>query len=308
MKKFFVIRNKDAADEFVAALECAYFQEARKMEDADFMLIDCEHDVQSENHISNFAKNKPVFIYPHTPYSYFIWDGIYEPAPVACNFVVGDGAVMGMKAYGYPYRVEKIGWTGCKIYEFSPTSGSRLVFAPPHLLGNGKYPRPELVGLVTNTAEFIRRNANLFESITVSCAPQSIVSSGLSSLVDERVEWDYFDPYKARYPRTHARSLIRDADLVISSGTFGYLSVATGTPTIMLGYRDNVVGTMNGPAKHYDLYKSHFAFPLTIEKMLIEEVRAVRGNRNEAVEEWKRLNIGKPFDSQRFLEVVNEYV
>lgn len=309
MKTFYVIKNKDAADPFISALESAYYQRTHSSINADFMLIDCEHGGNTKTMIFEYAKSRPVFVYPHTPYSYFIWDGIYDSAPVACNFVVGQGAVMGMKSYGYPYRVEPIGWTGCKIFEFSPTRGTRLVFAPPHLLGNGKYPRPEQFDLVKNTARFIANYANMFESIIVSCAPQSIMASGLDDLIDQPVEWEYFDAYKAtKYPRIHAQTLIRDADLVISSGTFGYFSVAQGTPTVMLGYRDMIPGTAGGQAKHYDLYKSHFAFPLTIEAMRIEDVLAVRTKRNESVEEWKRLNIGKPFDKEKFISIVKEYV
>ena len=308
MKKFYVIRNKDSADEFVSALLSAGYSEVNKLEQADFLLFECEHAGATRERISRFLENHPGFIYPHTPYSYFSWDSIYEPAPVACCFVVGDGAMMGMQAYGYPFRVEKIGWTGCQINEFRPTPGTRLLFAPPHLLGNGKYPRPEQYDLVKNTAMFLSRNLNWFESVVVSCAPQSIMASGLDPLIDGRVEWEYFDAYQAKYPRKHALSLIWETDLVISSGTFGYISAATGTPTIMIGYRDWTPGTMSGIAKHYDLYRSHFAYPLTIEAMTIEEVMAVRTKRNDAVEEWKRLNVGDPFDEDKFISIVREYV
>jgi len=308
MKTFYIIRNKDAADPFISALEFAGYHRTHNMINADCMFIDCEHGGEAKANIFEFAKRRPTFAYGHTPYSYFIWDGIYEPAPVACNFVVGDGATMGMKAYGYPYRVEKIGWTGCQINDFRPTPGTRLLFAPPHLLGNGKYPRPEQYDLVKNTAMFLSRNLNWFESVVVSCAPQSIMASGLDPLIDGRVEWEYFDAYQAKYPRKHALSLIWETDLVISSGTFGYISAATGTPTIMIGYRDWTPGTMSGIAKHYDLYRSHFAYPLTIEAMTIEEVMAVRTKRNDAVEEWKRLNVGDPFDEDKFISIVREYV
>ena len=307
MKTFFVIRNKDSADEFVSALLSAGYQEVGKLERADFLLIDGEHDGGKKERIFKFARRKPTFIYPHTPYSYFIWDGLYEPAPVACNFVVGDGAVIGMKAYGYPYRVEKIGWTGCSITGFMPTSGTRLLFAPPHPLGNGKYPRPEQYDLVKNAAKFIAKNLSVFKRVVVSCTPHGIIESGLDDLVDHRVEWDAFEAYRSRYPRKHALSMIREADIVISSGTLGYISVARGKPTVMIGYRDNEPGTISGVVEHYDLYKSHFAYPLTIEAMTIEEVLDARKS-DDKIREWKRLNIGKVFDKEKFIKIVRGYV
>jgi hypothetical protein len=306
-KKFFVIRNKDAADEFISALLSAGYSEVNNLEQADFLLFECEHGGALRDRIFNFVKTRPGFIYPHTPYSYWLWDGLYPPAPVACNFIVGDGARMGMKAYGYPYRVEVIGWTGCDIRSFVPTVGTKLLFAPHHLLNGWKYAQPEIEGVIRNAAQFILDNMASFESVDIRCSSKSL-EHGLFPLIRKGAAFWNVDVYHTPNIRQDALKAIVKADIIISNGTFGYLSVASGKPTVMCGYRDMKVGGANGEAKHYDLYKDHLAFPLTIESMTIEEVLAVKTKRNEEVETWKELNIGRRFDAEKFVAVVKEFV
>jgi len=306
MKKFYCIRNKDSADEYIAALVGAGYEVIPTMDLADFMLIDCEHAGRKRAGIFEFANKKPVFIYPHTPYSYWLWDGVYQAASVACNFVVGEGAIQAMKAYGYPYRAEAVGWTGCDTRPFVPRTGTRLLFAPPHLLGNSKYAmHKDVFPIIQQTAKFIADNHREFESILVSHSWQGVEASGVEILSNiKNVKFQSFNAYKTEAPRKHALSQIAQADLVISANTLAYLAIAQGVPTIMFG--NDLLGTYR--VRNYDRYRDIYEYPLNLEYMGIEAVLNARHKLGYNMERWKELNIGKPFDAEKFISVVKEYV
>ncbi|HEY6021077.1 MAG TPA: hypothetical protein VIY48_14565, partial [Candidatus Paceibacterota bacterium] len=105
--------------------------------DADFLLHDAIHEGPE---LDPALKSKKNFIFPHTPQSWFLWDGILEVKPTCCNFVYGEGAVRGMRAYGYPHRVEAVGFSRCDVHEFTPTSGTDLLIVPAHPVIGGGYP------------------------------------------------------------------------------------------------------------------------------------------------------------------------
>jgi len=303
-KTFYVIRNKDAGDEYIDALLSAGYEEQRRIWRADFLLIECEHGGANRERITEIARVRPVFIYPHTPYSYWIWDGPYPPAPVKCNFVVGQGAVMGMKAYGYPYRVEPVGWTGCPIKEFTPTKGTRLLFVPPHLVRDGKYADHEVVyPAVVKAAEFIARHRNSFESVTVNYSMDGIDESGVGILKKHNVTFRPVQIHGIAEPRKQALEQMQGFDLIITSNTFGYLAIASGIPTILFG-----ADTLDYHVKSYALYRDHYRFPFILEDMDIQDVLNVRKEEGAEVKRWKELNIGRPFDKKRFLEVIKEYM
>lgn len=304
MKKFYALKNKDACNEYLSALVSAGYEETTKMDNADFALIDCEHKGGLAERIGYFSETRPLFVYPHTPFSYYLWDGRYTPANIACNFVVGQGAIMSMKAYGYPYRVEAVGFTGCEINPFTPTTGTRLIFAPPHLRGNGKYALRMVYESVRQVASIIVKNIDRFESVTVACSYQGIEESGLSEFIGTKAEFEYVNTYEIPKPRQNVIRQIAEKDIIIASNTFAYLSVAHGKPAVMFYAMDSVDKIVN----NFNLYKSYYRFPLMLEEMTIDELLDARTTENERVKEWKRLNIGLPFDADKFLSIVREYV
>ena len=101
MAKFSVIANKDSTKVYIDALVQAGHERIGKTGQADFMLIDHEHAGGLHDRIEEFLKTRPVFVTPHTPLAYFLWDGHYSALPISCNFVVGSAAEYSMRAYGY---------------------------------------------------------------------------------------------------------------------------------------------------------------------------------------------------------------
>ena len=98
------------------------------------------------------------------------------------------------------------------------------------------------------------------------------------------------------------------ADLVISSNTAGYICLASGIPTVLFNnFRGVPTTCATGGGHHWDLYKQHYEFPLTLLEMSPNDLLSLRDAPNGDVEEWRKWNIGKPFDAEKFLSVVGEF-
>ena len=104
MKKFFAVHNRDAGDAYIRALLDAGYEEVNTLKESDFILTDFERPMV-------MGTDKPMFIYPHTPYAFWLWDKWIVASPVECNFVCAEAGVRAMQAYGYKYRVESVGFS-----------------------------------------------------------------------------------------------------------------------------------------------------------------------------------------------------
>jgi len=310
MSSFFPLRNRDAADAYVHALFEAGYKISLKMQEADFLLYDYERGSGGKRaEMERFLASKPGFIYPHTPLSWFIWDGAYRPLPVACNFVAGEAAVEGMKAYGYPYRVEAVGFSRCEVRDFKPTTGKRVLFVPARVRKDGGYASEEYKVKTPQAFRFLLDHANEFEKVTV-CYTHSFGAVGISDWVGEAAakgfDLIFTDPYRDTSPMKSMMERIDVADLVISCETVGCVSVAKGKPTVFYNARA-IPTTLAGQAQHPEAYKE-YSFPLALEEMTVNDILAVRDEKNDAVEHWKQRNIGGNFQAEKFLRIVKEEV
>jgi hypothetical protein len=333
MKRFYFRENKDSGNDYLSALlgagyeriadqnskapESGYEKNCHILDRADFMVLDHDYTYKPtpewERYFTPEAmERRPVFIYPHVPYSWFIWDGIIEAKAVACNFVVSEGAKEAMQLFGYPRRVEVTGFPGMAVKAFSATQGTKLLFAPAHPVHDGKYPQREGFTRIRDAAEKIIRNIDKFESVTVRYS-NTLEACGLdafkrvSKRFQRKVIFEPVNVYTTSKIRQSALESIRRADLVISQSSFGYLAVAEGKPTVFYGYRNVIPFSREGYVKNYPLYKHIFQYPLVFESMPIQDILDAR-KENSAVENWKRLNIGDNFCKEKFLSVIREYV
>jgi hypothetical protein len=144
-KKFHMLNlpRMDSANAFIQALLSAGYERTENDQEADFFLHDIEpmtKDIGKWDRWMRAVKGKPVFVYPHTPYAFYLWDGlmdgdVYIPwHSTACNFVVTDKIAHAMRAYGYPCKVEAVGFTRCDVKTFRPTHGRDLLYASARLL------------------------------------------------------------------------------------------------------------------------------------------------------------------------------
>lgn len=304
---YFYRPNKDSGNAFIQALNGAGYERIDNINRANFLLMDHD-DIRYQPEYKNAIETKPLFVYPHTPYSWFIWDGILRPKKIACNFVVGNGAKEAMRLYGYPHRVESVGFAGVNVQEFQPTQGTKLLFAPAHPIHNGKYPTDLGFRRTQQAAQWVVQHLGEFESITVRWHGNTLEQAGLAifnGLRAKNLRMQKVDVYATPNIRQDALQAIDATDLVISQSTLGYLSVARGKPTIFYGYSDGVLDSREGNAQHSDLYKHIWYYPLVLECMNIKEVLNARAS-DESIRTWKQLNIGENFNADKFLSIVHE--
>lgn len=310
MKKFFVYSARDAADVYIKALLAAGYQQCDGLLEADFFLVDKEPSGEWRHHrLEKAAFNKPVFFFPHTPYSYWLWDRWLEPMKISCNFVVGEGARMGMLAYGYPERVEICGFPRCEVKPFKPTQRKNLLYISSTRSLNWKPPQTGDRDLHLMVMDWIVKYRSHFDSVTVNYF-KSLEFSLLDKYLDRKNEIDFVDIGESKdlSSRTAIRSL-EGKDLVIAGNTAGYIALASGYPTILFNnYKNAPQNSATGFGWHWDLYKDHYVFPLSLFDMDIDEVLNVRLKKNTQVEKWKDLNIGGNFDGAKFISIVQEYV
>jgi hypothetical protein len=305
---FFGKGARDSSDVYINALLSSGYTRTEDMRRADFILWDKEPTLlHKRERLKKLIGNKPIFVFPHTPYAYWLWDGFLEPMPVCCNFVVGEGAKMGMKSYGYPYRVEAVGFPRCKVLPFQSTSGRNLLYASARLLGNQQFPHEADLELHLQAMRWIAAHREAFDGVMINYS-YSLEANVLEEFAGYGLTFRKLEDNWKLSAHT-ALDQFQGADLVISCNTFGYLAIANGIPTILFGHNDRV-----GPhsskylCPHYELYKSHYEFPLFLQDMTAKEVLDIRTSPNPEVEKWKELNIGKSFEAEKFISIVKEYL
>jgi hypothetical protein len=302
MDRFFVTRNADSDEMYCQALASSGFVEVSSPETADFILHDAVHPG-----VESFIRTKPTFIFPHTPQSSFLWDGILGIDPVCCNFVAGEAGIKTMKAYGYPYRVEAVGFSRCEVREFTPTAGNDLLVVPSHPLQHGEYTLAGYMGWVENVLRFILHHRSEFGKITLCWSEKKIDPMLVEEMGKSGVVIIPTDPYKDSEPLKNMMGRMEKSDLVLSCGTVGCVSVAMGRPTVFFSEFGNPRSNPRD-ALHPDLYVGFLRFPLQAEQMSIDKILEVRTKKNTRVEYWKEQNIGGPFNAKKFISVIREYV
>jgi hypothetical protein len=297
--KFSIRRNKDSSLAFEQALLEAGHQRVTDPQKADFLLYDIENIGWRRDQLEELLQKIPGFIYPHTPLTCWLWDGVYEPLPVACNFVAALAQKEAMRIYDYPNRVEATGFSRCRVLPFRPTSGLNLLFVPARpRRDNGRQ-----AGFDASALEFIADHRAQFESVTVCHVGQydDYRSNGVTFL--------RYDIKALSSPTANMMGLVDRADLIISCNTPAALGVARGKPTIMYGEMAAVPQTNTGREPlHYDQYGHLLRYPLLLEDMTIDDVFRACSRENESVESWKTGNIGGNFNAEQFIKIVEEYL
>lgn len=299
MKTFLCYRNKDGADAYVQALVSSGYVETLNPQKADFLLYDHERPDKT----AEIFRNKPKFVYPHTPYSWWTWDGLCRIDETTCNFVMSEGAKQGMELYRYPHRIEVCGFPRCQIHPFQPTTGKRLLFAPAHPLSNDhKFPTPECMEYHCDALRKIIRMKDRFESIAVRHL-YSLEENGFAEFRNEK--GIRFQEIK-KLNVADSLQAMEQADIIISCGTFGYLALASGKPTILYGNR--IPASRKGYVRNYGLYQKLIDFPRPLECLSFDEIANTGLAPDEEIEAWKSLMIGENFESDKFISIIREYV
>jgi len=284
--KFSVRKNKDSSQYFVNALILAGHQMVKR--DPDFILYDAVVKYDDD------LKKVPNFIYPHTPHTYWLWDGVYPQFPVSYNFVATQAQKQAMSLYGYPYPIEPVGFPRCSVFDFKPTQAKRLLFVPAR-------PRKDegrQAYLDTMAFRWVIENCDLFERVVVCHVGQ------FDGYFDQRIEFHKQNLKADPNPTENMLRYVDNADLILSVNTVAYLGVARGKPTVFYGESTTPETTSGKKPANWKKYEHLMRFPLSLEDMSVSDVLKVCEDKNDRVEEWKMNNIGSNFDSDKFVSLV----
>lgn len=237
-------------------------------------------------------KGAVIMIYPHSPLPPWWYDGLVPlQEHVRCVFVIGEAQKRAMQIIAPHARVKTTGWAWCEQKEFQqPPEVKRILFAPIH--PSGRALRPE--GMEANK----RIYADLKDIMRITDIQVTVRYMG-----DLRTQglrrFKCFDWIEGQPDGSTAE--IDNADLVIAEGTFMYLAVARGKPTI--GINQHLPIRAN---KHADIFTPHnwekygpdLAYPINYGDADILNLidKAVSGEQTF----WRQQHIGKQLDPFKF--------
>ncbi|MFL5883896.1 MAG: methyltransferase domain-containing protein [Thermoleophilaceae bacterium] len=298
--------HQGKAAPYALALTAAGHEVVPVTEPADVLLID--HDVPAPGYLpvieSQAAAGAKIFLYPHGAYPILSWDGIHPVSDlVHGNFVIGEGHAEVMRRYEYPHPLHVAGWPYGEVLPFQPCADARrILFAPSHPSGDGYMPEVE--------RELNRLVFDELLSLGVELTVRHIGTLEQNGL--ERVEG-------VRYSEGRMVNAFEEIDasqaVVSCVGTFPYLAVARGKPTVFYGQdvRPNDDGDLRAErepryALHWDRYRDYMRFPFDAADGPIGELISEAAADEGPIREWKRLFIGDPFDPNGFVQVLEREV
>ena len=313
--KFYLFNHQNKGTTYINALTSAGHEYVPDYNDSsiDFGFID--HDagrggVGWRREIYAFeARGVPLFIYPHAARPMLQWDGMYSVYPkTKCNFVIGDGHVEVMQAFGYPLPIEKTGWALCPQKAFNTKKLNRklrVVFAPIHPNANGWiHPIDK------------HKNAVVFDGLLALLGDIDLTVRHIFRLQSNGL-WKHKNVVfnMAQTKVDTCIEQIDSVDLIIAHQTFAYLAVARGKPLMMFG-DDHIPHSGNRPenfryVQNFDKYKDILRYPVNFEDsyssttLLNSMKRAIQ---KDVGAKWRDKFIGKPFDKNAFVEKVETYL
>jgi hypothetical protein len=256
--------------------------------DRDYIL---HNDGNPKKKVQEFHKRgAKIVLYPHSalpPWWYDelvpLYDGVHT------ILVIGENQKKVMKIIAPEARVYVMGWCWSRQEKFTPCEKPKnILFAPIH--GSGNNLRPEAR----------EANRKIFESLLslypeININVRYIGNLELQGLwKDRRVDWSSGRP-DGRYHQ------IDRADLVIAEGTYMYLSVARGKPTIginqHLPIRANRKPETFTP-KNWDSYAHLLAYPINFGDAPLMELMKYAGVNEQS--EWRNLLIGDNINYTEF--------
>lgn len=257
----------------------------------DVLLIDHDGPEWYADIIAAYGRaGIPSLVYPHGATSQVAWDGIYPVSNDVLGYLAfSEGHAEVMRRYGYPKPVHVTGWHWCeqRSYQMPPVI-SRVLFAPIHPLND-----------YSIRAVQAEANRRAMHDILSHVPPQAVTVRHIGKLEGsglERVEgvtyvWGRAD---------NSTDDIDRADVVVSAGTFAYLAIARGKPTVIINQHIHPAIEQDGhtvKAMHWHYYRDYLHYPVSYFNQL-----------GASVEEWRDRMIGPQITPERMGAVLEEAV
>lgn len=266
MKTYFVKEHQHKHIPFVKELIEAGLTFDKKT--PDIALFDEESPLSEMYH----ERGADIYLYPITATPPYQYDSRKFPDYVKSIFVIGKGHKEIADLLNLPAEI--CGWTWCKQKYFKqPHTINNILFAPIHPIGINLCERDRM----TNAA--IQRE---LVGLPVTCRY-------VGELKDQGLEW----VAGWNWVPAQADGSYRDidaADVVIAEGTFMYLSVARGKPTVGINQR---LPKLNSP--NWNKYVDIMAYPINYQEGKLKELIELAAEGEQT--RWRRRMIGEDMDS-----------
>ena len=265
---------------------------------AEVLLLDSDHPLAPPVPEKHDSARRAVFrgarivLYPHGGPPVLDYDGLRPvELPVTLQFVPGEGHAEVYRRIKHRFPGRVAGWALTQLSE--PVGGApveHLVYAPVHPWADGK----------TILRQHHEANREAYQAFLEHPAPRKTVRLwGMQQAagIDERHP-DHV--YVERPPFTVApEETILGADAVISFGTFAYMAVALGKPTVMYG-QDLHPCSDDGRflARRWGAYREYVRYPACLGDAPLDDLFGVD------VSEWRSLFVGDPFHAKTVCDAV----
>jgi len=293
MTTFTATNHQNKGRPYIDALLDSGYDWRETRQQVDLLLIDHDAPILGYRELIAFHRDNgaKIVVLPHGANPNLQWDGIWEPQPVDACIVPAIGHKEIMEAYGYPYPIHVLGWPWTPLRVPTAKDGTRVLFAPIHPDGSDFLPEPEKDA-----------NRRVFDALltmgfdlTVRYLG-SLAANGLPLVASAT-----YNP--GVYDNTHHDIL--NADVVVSSGTYGYLSIALGVPTVMYFQELGTLETATGQPQHYAEYKARLDYPIDALVMGTTQAVMVARRWDSPALNWRARFIGQAFDPAAFLDLMD---
>lgn len=260
----------------------------------------------------------PIVLYPHGANPDLDYDGIRPmQLPVSMILRHGEGHTEIYRRIGLQVPVRGIGWSYCEMVDPAPTGRvDRLLFAPIHPWADGKTIMPAYQAANEQAYEAFLAHpaktktvrvwgdleaAGIYEQHIHKWKPSSPDSErmvctgcgvGTTYCTLRRQE----EPPEITYVGADAPQVeqIDAHDAVLSYGTFAYMALARGKPTVMYGQDIPPQDDQHTvTAANWGRYRDYMRYPVdTLDGF------------GEDVAEWRRLFVGEPLDPVALADAV----
>jgi hypothetical protein len=273
--------------------------------EADLLLIDLDDaHCGYEDAIATFKDHgATVLLYPHGASPLIGYDGIHEASPlVDASLQLAPGHAEVMRRLEYPTPTHVVGWPYTEIGDFRASAKlERVLFAPHHPSGYG----------VLHDLER-EENAHAYEQLLKGRWELTVRHFGT---LEQNGLWE---APGVRYVRSDLglASAVDDIDradaVVAGVGTFPWLSIARGVPTVQYG-QDHVLtkgepGEQRVELRHFARYHGYLRYPFDTADGPLDELLHAAARSEDPILAWKRRFIGDAFDLRHYVELVERIV
>lgn len=187
-----------------------------------------------------------------------------------------------------------IGWSYCPIKEFEKHEIKKILFAPIHATLSDNKLREEALDINSRVYSSLLELPNNYQITVRHLNPLGAIglyNSSRVKFVRGKPDGSYLD--------------IDQSDLVIAEGTYMYLAVARGKPTIGMNQHIPIRSNHSNKiakAENWELYGDYMAYPIDFDDGNLEDL--IEKASIEEQSSWKKLFIGKEMDSKNLSDLL----